>query len=392
MELYTLDSDLRRENVVEKFESLIWTERFSGVGEFELVIPQSFPSRRLFQPNTWLALQDTFRCMKVETSENYTDDDGRDLTKISGPSIEKILDDRVAFNVKDDMTTNPKWVISGQTPMGTARTIFNYICRDGIVDPDDIIPFLDLANDLFPEDTIPEPTDIITVEIEPQSVLAALKNLGDLYDFGMRLVRNYETSIIAFQLYTGSDRTSGQTTLPPVIFSPNLENLSSPRELASINGSKNVAYVYSPVGFEEVFPDDVDPAITGFQRQVLVVRADDITDTNPAIASALMIQRGKEELSKHRDVGMFDGVISQNSQYKYGVDYFLGDVVETQNKAGFANYMRVAEQIFVSDREGDRSYPTLETKKFVTPGSWSSWPLVSWIDYEGDPFEWADAP
>lgn len=391
MELFTLDSLLRRERVVDKFESLIWTERYNDVGEFELVLPSASSMRSYFQPNTWLALHETHRCMKVETSEDFTDEEGRDMTKISGPSIEQILDDRVAFLYKDDLTAHPKWTLTGMTPFTTAEKIFEDICRDGLADPNDVIPFLSNV-EIFPPDGIQGPDTAITIELEPESVLNTIKALNELYDFGFRLVRNLDASQLVFNIYTGSDRTSGQSIRTPVIFSPDLENLKNPSELTSINGAKNLAYVYSPVGFQEVVPEDVDPNIEGFERQILVVKADDITDSTPAIATQLMIQRGKEELSKHRNFGVLDGEISQNSQYVYDRDYYLGDLVETRNSSGYSNYMRVTEQIFVSDREGDRAYPTLMTKQFNTPGSWASWPLVSWIDYEGDPFAWADAP
>lgn len=391
MELYTLDNLIRRERVVERYESLIWTERFATAGDFELITASSFRTQDLFKPNTWLALSESFRCMKVETIENFTDDEGRDMTKVSGRSIETILEDRVAFNTKGSLTANPTWKISGLQPLAIALKIFNDICRDGTLDLKDIIPFLDVVA-LFPEDTIQGVTDAVTMEFEPQSVYDAIKGIAELYDFGFRLCRNYDLVQLVFDVYTGCDRTSGQSFLPPVIFSPDLENLSRPRELSSVNGSKNVAYVYSPVGFQVVYPENADPNVDGFERQVLVVKADDITETNTTTAAALMQQRGKEELSKHRNFGAFDGEVTQRSQYKYGEDYNLGDLVETRNSAGFSNFMRVTEQIFVSDREGDRSYPTLTTKKFVTPGSWASWPLLSWIDYSADPLAWADAP
>jgi hypothetical protein len=38
MEVYILDSLLRRTEVVDQFESCIWTERFSEHGEFEIDI------------------------------------------------------------------------------------------------------------------------------------------------------------------------------------------------------------------------------------------------------------------------------------------------------------------------------------------------------------------
>jgi hypothetical protein len=145
------------------------------------------------------------------------------------------------------------------------------------------------------------------------------------------------------------------------------------------------------VGHEVVYPLDVDPAIAGFERRVLLVKADDITDTDAPTASAKMIQRGLDELAKNRKVQAFDGEISQYSQYQYGRDYHLGDLLDQRNSDGVANQMQVTEQIFVSDSEGERSYPTLTLTKFITPGSWAAWdPNEHWA--EVDPaLHWAEA-
>lgn len=390
MEIYTLDELLRRNRVFDQFESLIWTERFQSAGDFQLVMPSNSINQNIFQPGTLLALNESFRCMRVDTIEDGVNSEGEAMLEISGQSIETMMQDRVAFNAKTGLTAHPKWVLTGSTPFTTAEKIFEDICRDGINDPDDIIPFL-AGIDLFPVDTIQGPDEAITLEIEPQSVYDAVKGVCELYDFGFRLCRNFDNSQLVFDIYTGVDRTSQQVNRPAVIFSPELENLQNTKELTSTNGFKNIAWVYSPVGFAEVVALGVDPSVVGFERHVLVVRADDITSTDPPTALAQMIQRGNEELSKHRTFGAFDGEVSQYSQYKYGVDYNLGDLVETRNSAGLLNFMRVTEQIFVSDEEGDRSYPTFSVKKFITPGSWASWPNKVWEDYEVDPLAWVDA-
>lgn len=391
MELYVLDSLLRRVKVVDGFDSLIWAERFQTEGDIEITLQSTREYRDLFQQGTWLALNQSYRCMQVESVEDKTDSEGKRTLSVKGPSIEIILDDRVAFNVKDDLTTHPKWTIT-DAPADVARKVFHDVCVTGVLDTDDILPFI-VDVDVLPPDTIPEPAADITVEIEPASVLEVIKNICSLYDLGYRLIRNFDTSQLVFDIYAGSDRTTQQSTLMPVIFSVSLENLKNTSELTTTAGIKNIAYVYSPVGFEEVVADGVDPSVIGFERKVLVVKADDITNPTPATATALMIQRGKEELSKHQAYGAFDGEINQNIQYIYGVDYQLGDLVEQQNSDGAVNVMRVTEQIFVQDAEGERAYPTLTVQQFVTPGSWAGWPAVQWFDYDDDPtFYWADAP
>ena len=387
MEVYILDSLYRREKVIDRFESLIWTERFADLGDFQLSIHSTNESRSDLVAGKRLAVNDSYRVMTIETVENTVDEEGRALLKVKGKSLEGILEDRVAKGTMSDLTTEPKWSLTG-TPGEIARKIFNDICVLGTLDPGDVIPFM-MPGTIFPEDTIPEPTDVVTMDIPPMSVFAAVKEICDLYDLGFRLVRNFDTSQLYFDIYSGSDRTTLQTDLAPVVFAPDLDNLKNTTEFTTIAQNKNIAYVFSPVGFEVVVPQDVDPEVAGFERRVLLVQADDITD--PYNASALMIQRGKEELSKNRSFSAFDGELNQNSEYKYGVHYNLGDLVEMRNSDGVTNNMRVTEQIFVSDKEGERSYPTLAINLFITPGSWLAWDYNQvWADL-GLTEYWADA-
>lgn len=390
MHLYTLDSQLRRDTIVDQFESLIWTERRSEMGDFELVIHSTHQSRSIFKTGVLLAHDGSYRVMKVETVEDKTDEEGRQILTVQGRSLEEILDSRVAKDVLDDLTTAPRWIIT-DAPADVARKIFHDICVTGTLSLADKIPFIFEGSTFLPADTIDEPIDDITVEIEPATVYTAIKNICDVWNLGFRLIRQLDLSKLWFDIYTGSDRTTSQTTLPAVVFAEELDNLQNTTELTSIALVKTVAYVFSPAGFQEVYPLDSDTTATGFQRRVLVVNASDITDENPDVTAAL-IQRGREELAKNRLVQAFDGEINPNSKYKYGRDYNLGDLVEKRNSDGSMNIMRVTEQIFVSDREGDRSYPTLALNTFVTPGSWLSWKAnEEWDDQASDEY-WADQP
>lgn len=384
MELTTLDNLLRRTEVIDQFESLIWTERFSSAGDFELVMQSTPGSRSLFSKGTWLALDESFRCMKVETIEDANGSDGRRMLTVSGPSIEQpLLENRVAFNAKNNLVANPKWTIT-LPPADVARKVFHDICVTGILDVDDILPFITNVA-ILPDDTIPEPADNITVEIEPDNVYNVIKQICEPYDLGFRMLRNYDLSQLAFDIYAGSDRTSRQTVLPAVIFSRGLGNLVNSKKLETESGTKNIAYVYSNLGFEEVAATDVSPSITGFGRKILVVKMDDFDAGTPAATvTARMQQRGREELAAARSFYGFDGEISQNTQYKYGVDYQLGDLVEERDDEGSSSIVRVTEQIFVADNEGERSYPTLSIKQSVEPGEWAAQGATIWQDYADD--------
>jgi Siphovirus ReqiPepy6 Gp37-like protein len=384
MELYTLDPLLRRDEIVDQFESLIWTERFNRSGDFELKIRSTTDTRRIFKTGLMLACNLSHRVMTVEAVENNTDADGKKILKVTGPSLENILDDRVARAAWASTTTTPAWTLTG-TPAAIMRQIFHDICVTGVLNVGDKVPFINEGNVLYPVSTIGESVTSITVNLDPTTVLQAEQDLGTLYDMGFRLYRNYDQGQLYFDVYAGSDRTTGQTALPAVVFSPELDNLQNTTEYTSISGAKNIAYVISPVGWVVVAATSVDPAVAGFDRHVLLVNATDITDSVPATATARMTQRGTEELSKNRVLAAFDGEINQNSQYKYMTDYQLGDMVEVRNQDGTANKMRVTEQILVQDAEGERQYPTLALNTFITAGSWLAWDgQKKWIDYDAD--------
>jgi hypothetical protein len=327
--------------------------------------------------------------MTVETVENSTNEEGLQTLTVKGRSLEYILEDRVARSSLSSLTIEPKWVISG-TPTEVVRKIFHDVCVLGKLDLGDVIPLLtEGSSGLFPESTIPEPADVVAYEIEPMSVYAAAKNLADQFTFGFRIVRNLDEGELFWDVYTGNDRTSQQAVLPAVVFSEELDNLQNTTSLSSTALQKNVAYVVSPVGYEIVYALDVDTDVQGFERRVLFVKADDIDDADLDSASKKMIQRGKEELAKHRSLFAFDGEINQNGQYKYGRDYHLGDLVEMRDSDGTGSIMQVTEQIFVSDSQGDRSYPTLVTSVFISAGSWIAWDFSTkaWADFEDETWE-----
>lgn len=393
MEVYTLDPLLRRMDLIEDYESCIWTDRYKQSGDFEIKIASSRRTRSLLVPGLLLATDVTHTVMRIESTEDAVDEEGRKMLDIKGRSIETVLYDRAAVAVLDDTTTAPNWTITGLTAMNAARKIFHDICVTGTLDANDIIPFINEGS-FTASSNIPEPADIVTVEIDPTTVYDAIFQLADVWDFGFRILRQGDMSKLWFDVYTGSDRTTGQSILPAVVFSPQLDNLQNTKELVSAENAKNVAYVFSPAGYLTVYADDVDPDIAGFERRVLVVNATDITDeaypTAPEVTAALL-QKGNEELSKARTYHGFDGELSQASSYLPGRDYNLGDLIEMRNDDGVTNNMRVSEIIYASDQEGYRSYPSLELNRFINTGAWLSYLYnKKWIEMGSD--TWSEQP
>ena len=393
MELYILDSLFRRIHVIDQYISLIWTERFQTYGDFQLDIVSKYETRSLLTTDTYLAMNLSNYIMRIESFEDDVDAQGKRLLVIKGRSMEAILLDRVAKESTSTLTVSPKWTLTNP-PADVARTVFHTVCVTGALDPGDVIPVVEGILPSLSASTIPEPLDPITLDITPTTVYDVISTkICQAWELGFRFLRYDSTGQIYFDIFAGDDRTSGQTTLTPVIFGPQLDNLQNTKELTTIDKAKNVAYVYCNDGFEMVYPLGVDPTIAGFERRVLVISATDITSATTSNVSDALIQRGNEQLAAARMYQGFDGEISQNSQYVYGRDYNVGDLVEMQNIDGVANQMRVTEQIFVEDNQGFRSYPTLTTNAFINTGSWLSWMNnKEWFDLDTDETTWSEQP
>jgi Siphovirus ReqiPepy6 Gp37-like protein len=381
MEWYTLDSSLRRETVIEGFKSFIWAERYFSWGDFKVQVKSTYSNRTLLKPDIRIGMNYSNYVMKVESVQDDVGEDGTKYLNITGRSIEKLLDERVAMPALGGLETTPKWIITG-TPGAIARYMFDQVCVHGAVNANDFIPFY-TEGTLLPAGNIPEPSETYTMEFEPDTLYNSIKKICEMWSLGFRLVKNGDEGEVYFEIYTGDDRTSGQTSRPAVIFSLDLETIGKVSTLTSTAEFKTVAYVFAKSDALAVYADGYDSSVSGSLRRAVLVKADDIDLPAGPELTAAMIQKGKEELAKYRDIYALDGEIPQYQPYVYGVDYNLGDLVEERGPDGFANYMLVTEQIFISDDQGERSYPGLMMSSIVTPGSWKSRPVAEhWGDVD----------
>lgn len=369
-EWYTLDDQLRRQDVIESFESFIWTERYSAFGDFQVIIKSTSESRRQLVPGIRMGMNLSRYVMTIDTIEDDTAEDGSRTLKVTGKSLEALLLDRVAFDIVTDTTTHPNWIITAK-PGDVIRDMFTQVCVNGIISQNDTIPFYHLGT-LIGSGNIAESTDLITVAVQPSYLYDAIRQIADQYALGFRLIKNGELGQVYFEVYTGNDLTSSQTIKPPVIFDPNLDNLEKVSVLTSTAAVKTVAYVYAQNGSAIVYAVGADTTAAASGRRVLLVNSNNSDPAGDSLTAALQ-QEGLQALAAQRTVYSFDGEIPQTLPYVYGRDYNLGDLVEERNSDGFGNQMLVTEQIFSSDATGERSYPTLTLFQGITPGTWSSW-------------------
>lgn len=369
-EWHTLNDALQRVNLIEGFESFIWTERYAAWGEFQIITPSNPYSRNLFRPGIRIGMTGSQRVMRVETLTDTIDNDGKKLLTVTGRSVEHFLDDRVAMPALAGTATTPKWTVTG-TPGYIARYLFTQICVTGVLSTSDTIANYH-SGTLNPPGNIVEPSSTYTIDFDPDTLYNSIKKVCDIWLLGFRLVKDGDTGNIYFEVYTGNDCTSAQTTRKPVIFAMDMESIDKTSIVRSQSDLKTVAYVFAPNGTAVVYATGFDSTMSMTDRRVLYVDASDISDAAGSGLTTKLNQRGLEQLANYRDVYAFDGEVPNYQPYVYGTDYGLGDLVEEHGPDGGINHMVVTEQIFVSDQEGERSYPTLILYNVIVPGAWTA--------------------
>lgn len=344
MELYTLNPNnaYRHETIIERFESFIWTDRYSAHGDLTLVVEPTDSMFKLLQPDTLIAFDESDRVMMIESILKTVDAEGKSTLTAKGKSLEWVLDGRPAKKVLNANT----WDLAGTVGLCVTYMV-NQICVQGLgVTVDDVIPRLTVSDLTGTTDSS------FKISIKSGTVYERVKEICDAFDFGFRITRVKADNTLNFAAYKGTNR-SGQGG---VAFSVDQESLAETSYLVSKEGFKTGAYVFSNGGSRMV--SATGGGVVGLKRKILLVDATDIDLPAGNDLNLAMDQRGRDELSKHLALTLMDGVIGPNSKIRYNTHYFLGDIVNLRGEFGMHQNVRVTEHIWAYDTEGFRSYPT----------------------------------
>lgn len=374
MDIYTLDGGLVRAELVENYKSAIWTERYTKPGDVELKVKATPGNMELLAIGTVLATPDSEEGMLIETQEI---EDGMLLVK--GPSLLQILQERILRYFDSGLVRSWNFLNlrSGQMIYSIVNTMV-VTPGSGLVYPTG----LDLANEVIPNlemgyvDLTGAVLPATSVPFGP--VLEAITTLAEKDKMGLRVYLDPEVDgQMLFNCYRGVIRTRASTGTPTVQFSPVLDNLTGVKELHSVEGHKNVAYVFrtnwisgeeAPVAISNlpviVYAPD---ATTGIGRRVMMVEVDDldpeqIPSLTQAQHNAILWQRGYDALMNAQFTRLVEGEVTPQSKYKFGVDYQMGDIVELVGHSGFVQDARVVEYIRSQDDTGFREYPTVSVE------------------------------
>jgi len=398
--VYIIDpSNLKMTGIIEDYFSLIWTERYNELGEFELDLPLEYVSNPLVTFGMFLYIRSSKRLMIIEDLKPSTTEEKSSLL-VKGRSAESLLIRRVlqfSFHVND-----------------YAESIAYSLMSMNFTNASNTKRNMSILKTTFP-------TPSIDVIFEDKLLLEPILNIIEkICVYGsLGYIFELENNKLAFSLYEGVDRSVGQSENNYVIFSDNFDNVVSSSFYESQKDRVNIVlvsttltnqygeeenssalgkvYVWEdtePSGLDryetvletaikrtektisrpepEPPPDPSDYPVMGISGyDVLACEGISVTPElkvnwslpeevetplSDAEVAGIITTRGQEVLDNNRLVGYFEGDFDIEGNFKYGIDFYMGDVVQCvlENKNVAA---RIVELV--------RSYSTDGVKIYV---------------------------
>ena len=352
VELYLRRQDFIASELIDNFETLVWTERFSSSGEFNLTCRYSNllwgALNRYGQQ--YLSNTDSPVLMMVENLEiKNQKGSSQDLIQISGREFSSFLENR---SNKTRSTTEP--IVITDTPMGIVKYLIDrYAINVATAGAENVINNLSVA-------LTPTAQPSTTQAIDRGDLYSQLTALCDSYNFGFSTMLDVSDNTVTIYLLEGTDYTvwtPGAYSYRE--FSPDLENLRDVSVLKSKQAFKNHARILSgrgDIGTDYYLPG-FSSTVANTDRRTLVVEARDI-GTDPALTDDqvrdLLKLRGAIELAtiNNRFVDYVSGDIPVDANAG------LGNIVMVKGKTGEPIKSQITEMITTIDGSGKKKKPT----------------------------------
>ena len=199
------------------FHSIIWTERYYGDSEVELVVPANTRYDRQIAKGTFLGIAESDEVMILETMNIE-----EDKLKLTGISLLPWLNNRFIRTIENMKLNIGLLSECGETPGWMLWAIVYYMCcagspylngtiPTGIPNPEQlVIPGLGLKD-------YDKSGPNVKIVIPYGPVYDAMREIATTYEIGMQITLDSVTDTsysLGFRSYKGLDRTSAQTYIP----------------------------------------------------------------------------------------------------------------------------------------------------------------------------------
>lgn len=305
MQLKIYNSDMMLLGIIEGATSIIWTRNYTSCGDFEIHMPINADALEILKLENLIYLKGKKECGVIENiviEEGYNSSE----IKITGRFAESYFSRRL---IKGTFNFNGKV----EDAMRQLVTLAD-------------IPRVELgALNGFSEK--------IQFQATYKNTLTYLSKLSQASNIGFRLRPDFDSKKWIFETYKGIDRSENQRERSRVIFSQKDGDILKASFTSNSQNYSNVCYVGGQgEGTNRQVEITGSVSSTGLERREIFINGSDIekdklTDTEYRNA---LIQRGDSTLNSNTLVQSLEKEDSTDSNYKYLIDYDLGDIVTTK--------------------------------------------------------------
>ena len=324
MELYIYNSDRELTGIVESFEYLRWTRRYSQCGSFELRAIATPENTSLLQEGNFIWKNDDEEAGIIEHLEMAQAE--QEIITASGRFATSFLSRRIVWQTE---------VLSGDLSACVEQLLNN-----NLISPADAARQIDGVVFSSPNLSVP-----VSTQISYRGLMDVVTELCDASEIGIKTVFTPATHLFTVTLYKGTDSQA--------VFSKEYENLTEQSYTESAADYANTALI----GGEGEGESRTFVAITsgsGETRREIFVDAKDLqaADFGTGYTDALIF-RGQSKLSEQGIRYSFDTSVNPHGNLTYKTDFDLGQTVKVISKAwGISMTTRIAEIEETYDADG----------------------------------------
>lgn len=324
MELYIFNTNRELVGIVESFEYLRWTRRYSQCGSFELKAIATQENAELLKEGNIIWKNDDEEAGIIEhLSLSQTD---QEFITVSGRFATSFLARRIVWQTEK---------LSGDISDCVEQLIEN-----NLINPSDVARKISGISFSSPSLDIP-----ISTQISYRNLMDAVTELCEVSEVGIKTIFTPETGVFTIMLYKGTESQA--------VFSKEYENLTEQVYTVSAADFANTALV----GGEGEGAERTFVAITsgsGETRHEIFVDAKDLRAEDFGVDYInTLIFRGQSKLNEQVIRYSFDTSVNPHGSLTYKVDFDLGQVVKVISKAwGVSMTTRIAEVEETYDADG----------------------------------------
>lgn len=334
-------------DIISQYQSVIWNVQYFDLSEFQLVVAATEKNLNALKVGKYLVRDvdisgNEYQNVMVIKGYNLSFDSEKGwVLTVTGNGLKTIVGQRVVWN-QTNLSGNAEEQIRGLitaniiNPPNSLRKINNFV--------------LDNLNGF---------TDTIEIQLYGENIAEWLVEICKTYSWGWDVF--IKNGNYVFKIYKGVDRTYNQSSVTPVVFSPEFDNLLSSSYDYNLTDYYNSALILGE-------GEGVDKRRTSVGLSSDLDRFETYVDGSSVSSNGEIItletyikmlqEYGQSQINQTAFTQKFSGDIDPNGLFEINRDYFLGDLVQIENEKGIKATPRIIEIIYAEDENGSSVVPT----------------------------------